>query len=135
MEFADHRPNEALSLSERGQNQLAEQAAKEYGDDVNTSATTMPNQNLPAVQSISNALNRQQQRLRAVQAPGAGKKVIQNALDASQKALEDISSKPTTPAAPPPGPKPTSIRALALPPTQPQLKLRAPSNDCTRQKR
>jgi len=119
MEFADHRLNEALTLSERGQNQLAEQAVKEYDDDVNTAVTTVPYQNLSAAQSISNALNRQQQRLRAAQAPGAGKKAIQNALNASQKALEHLSSKPTMPAAPPPGPKPTSTRVPALPPTQP----------------
>jgi hypothetical protein len=113
MALADQRLKEAIALSQRGQEQMAEQALMEYSAQVNAAIAVLPAQ---SNRGIVESLARQQEELRTIHVPASAKQAVEDALGASRKAIEHFSLQPSTAPPGPPATKPKPANAPALPP-------------------
>ncbi len=119
IEFADRRLDEATKLAKAGEDQLAEQAVKEYSVEVNAAIAILPlsssKESSPINQSVIKSLNRQQETLRVIQVPATAKKTVEDAIGVSKRAIERLSIEP----APPPAARPTAKPKSGDTPTTP----------------
>ncbi|MCL4395761.1 MAG: DUF5667 domain-containing protein [Chloroflexi bacterium] len=99
LSLADRRLSEAAILAKAGQDALAAQALNDYGIEVDAASqfqiSSAPTSSI--TQEFVETLKRQQQELSIVPAGPAMKEAIQDALDATQGALEHFASPPASP--------------------------------------
>ena len=110
MALADQRLNEAAALAKSGQQQLAEQAVKEYSAQVDAALAVLPTSpsgaSASTARELAKSLSRQQEELRAIQVPASMKKTVEDAIGVSKRAMEHFSTQPTAAPAEHPTTKP-----------------------------